>query len=690
MNSPGTLGNVVDIEDVETRPKVVVKRVSSRIVHKVKKTGFYDGSDIDNEISPVKERKRSKIVARKTTMAGKSLGMKFNMYRKEGEEEDNENEISPSSTSACDLGFQSDDFGGPEFKLDLSGKDDKEKVKETLRLFNAYYLRIAQLEETRCGREHKSVKSGSKDAPKKGSESKSKNGKGCGKGGKSGTAMRPDLKTITKMMQTKTILFPEKQFGALPGVEVGQQFLARCEMVALGLHGHWINGIDYMSTSYADKEKYKGYTFPLAVSIVISGQYEDDVDNADDVVYTGQGGNDLKGSGQQSGNQKLLRGNLALKHNVDNHVPVRVIRGHKSKHSLCGKVYTYDGLYKVVNYWAEKGISGFTVYKFRLKRLEGQPPLTTKQVTYSRGHVPNCISELRGLVCDDISGKEEAIPIPATNLVDDPPVPPTGFRYCKSIVLAENVKLPTRASGCGCEGACTDPSICDCAKLNGADFPYIRRDGGRLVIAKSVVYECGPKCGCGDGCVNKTSQNGLKYRFEVFRTPKKGWAVRSWDFIPSGSPVCEYTGVLMRTEDINNVTENNYIFDIDCLQTMIGLDGREQRLGDAATHSHPHVEIDDKKLESVPEFCIDAGQVGNVARFINHSCDPNLFVQCVLSSHQNVKLARVMLFAAENIPPLQELAYDYGYPIGSVLDAEGNVREMACHCGADKCRKLLF
>ncbi|RZC59388.1 hypothetical protein C5167_006691 [Papaver somniferum] len=596
MNSLGIHGNVVDLEDIETRPPVVVRRVSSRVVHKVKRTGFYDGSDIDNEISPVKKRKRSKVLARKTTMAGKSLEMKLNMYRKEGGgEEDDGNEISPSSTSACDLGVQSDDFGGPEFKLDLTGKDDKEKVKETLRLFNAYYLRIAQLEETRCGREHKSGKSGSKDAPKKGSEVKK--GKGCGRGGKSGTAMRPDLKTITKMMQTKTILFPEKQFGALPGVEVGQQFLARCEMVALGLHGHWINGIDYMSTSYADKEKYKGYTFPLAVSIVISGQYEDDVDNADDVVYTGQGGNDLKGSGQQSGNQKLLRGNLALKHNVDNHVPVRVIRGHKSKHSLCGKVYTYDGLYKVVNYWAEKGISGFTVYKFRLKRLEGQPPLTTKQVTYSRGHVPNCISELRGLVCNDISGKKEAIPIPATNLVDDPPVPPTGkfnlcyililhcvylkgFRYCKSIELAENVNLPTRASG--------------------------------LVIAKSVVYECGPKCGCGDGCVNRTSQNGLKYRFEVFRTPKKGWAVRSWDFIPSGSPVCEYTGILMRTEDINNVTENNYIFDIDCLQTMIGLDGRE------------------------------------------------------------------------------ELAYDYGYPIGSVLDAEGNVREMACHCGADKCRKRLF
>lgn len=29
------------------------------------------------------------------------------------------------------------------------------------------------------------------------------------------------------------------------------------------------------------------------------------------------------------------------------------------------------------------------------------------------------------------------------------------------------------------------------------------------------MFECGPKCGCGPACVNRTSQRGLKYRFEV-------------------------------------------------------------------------------------------------------------------------------------------------------------------------------
>lgn len=31
------------------------------------------------------------------------------------------------------------------------------------------------------------------------------------------------------------------------------------------------------------------------------------------------------------------------------------------------------------------------------------------------------------LVCADISGGQENLPIPATNLVDDPPVPPSGM-----------------------------------------------------------------------------------------------------------------------------------------------------------------------------------------------------------------------------------------------------------------------
>ncbi|KAI3888901.1 hypothetical protein MKW92_002109, partial [Papaver armeniacum] len=56
--------------------------------------------------------------------------------------------------------------------------------------------------------------------------------------------------SANKMIQTKTTLYPEKQIGHLPGVDVGQQFGTRAEIVSIGLHGNWSSGVDCMSTSY--------------------------------------------------------------------------------------------------------------------------------------------------------------------------------------------------------------------------------------------------------------------------------------------------------------------------------------------------------------------------------------------------------------------------------------------------------
>lgn len=41
--------------------------------------------------------------------------------------------------------------------------------------------------------------------------------------------------------------------------------------------------------------------------------YEDDLDNSEDIIYTGQGGHDLLGNKRQIKDQKMERGNLALK-----------------------------------------------------------------------------------------------------------------------------------------------------------------------------------------------------------------------------------------------------------------------------------------------------------------------------------------------------------------------------------------
>lgn len=61
-------------------------------------------------------------------------------------------------------------------------------------------------------------------------------------------------------------------------------------------------------------------------------------------------------------------------------------------------------------------------------------------------------------------------------------------------------------------------------------------------------------------------------------------------------------------------------------------------------------------------LCVDARRYGNVARFINHSCDGNLTIQAVFAkSCRNALLYYVGLYANRPIPAGSELTYDYGY-----------------------------
>lgn len=60
-------------------------------------------------------------------------------------------------------------------------------------------------------------------------------------------------------------------------------------------------------------------------------------------------------------------------------------------------------------------------------------------------------------------------------------------------------------------------------------------------------------------------------------------------------------------------------------------------------------------------YHLDGKRAGTVARFINHNHrSPNLTIQMCLWDHHDPRLMRICLFAAEDIPPLTELTYDYG------------------------------
>ncbi|XP_061371288.1 histone-lysine N-methyltransferase, H3 lysine-9 specific SUVH4-like [Gastrolobium bilobum] len=342
--------------------------------------------------------------------------------------------------------------------------------------------------------------------------------------------------------------------------------------------------------------------------------------------------------------------------------------------------------------WAEKGFPTSTGCKYLLKQLRRLAKLGNDKVVHlTRGQVSSA-SEYPCLVCKDLSNGQEAITIPVTNEYDDPPIAPEGFAYTTSLQYASNVKVPSSDKDCKCKGSCRNMSTCSCALRNGSEFPYVvGRKGCRLMQPTDILYECGPRCG--PNCDNKITQKGLSYKLEVYRTPNKGWAVRTWDFIPCGAPICEYFGVVRRNEDLEleSALGNAFIFDIDCLHTINEVDGRERRLRDVSLPSNTFVEKrNEVTTENEPEFSIDANSFGNVVRLINHSCDPNLFVQCVLSSHHDIRLARIVLFAAQDIPPYQELTYDYGYILDSVVGPDGIPKQLPCYCGAADCRKRLY
>ncbi|XP_013774016.2 histone-lysine N-methyltransferase SETDB1-like isoform X1 [Limulus polyphemus] len=103
-------------------------------------------------------------------------------------------------------------------------------------------------------------------------------------------------------------------------------------------------------------------------------------------------------------------------------------------------------------------------------------------------------------------------------------------------------------------------------------------------------------------------------------------------------------------------------------------------------------EEDEKKFLSLrtyynEEHCyiMDAKTCGNIGRYLNHSCSPNVFVQNVFVDTHDLRFPWVAFFAMTYIRAGTELTWDYNYDVGSV---PGKV--MYCYCGSSECRGRLL
>jgi len=277
----------------------------------------------------------------------------------------------------------------------------------------------------------------------------------------------------------------------------------------------------------------------------------------------------------------------------------------------------------------------------------------------------------------DISQGSERIPICVINTIDD--MRPAPFKYITKVIYPTWYEKEPPA-GCDCTNGCSDSIRCACVVKNGGEIPF--NFNGAIVEARPLIYECGPSCRCPPSCHNRVSQHGIKIPLEIFKTGKTGWGVRSLSSISSGSFICEYTGELLEDKEAEKTQNDEYLFDI-------GSNYHDEELWEGLK-SVVGVQSSTSTSETMEGFTIDAAECGNVGRFINHSCSPNLYAQNVLWDHDDMRMPHVMFFAIENIPPLQELTYHYNYKVGEVHDKNGNEKVKNCYCGASDCCGRLY
>ncbi|KAG9476349.1 hypothetical protein GDO78_003089 [Eleutherodactylus coqui] len=182
-------------------------------------------------------------------------------------------------------------------------------------------------------------------------------------------------------------IVPSNHYGKIPGVPVGTMWKFRVQVSEAGVHRPHVAGIH-------------GRSNDGSYSLVLAGGYEDDADDGSEFTYTGSGGRDLSGNkrtAEQSCDQKLTNMNRALALNCSAPIndkqgaeakdwkagkPVRVVRNAKGrKHSKYAPEdgNRYDGIYKVVKYWPEKGKSGFLIWRYLLRRDDDEPAPWTKE-----------------------------------------------------------------------------------------------------------------------------------------------------------------------------------------------------------------------------------------------------------------------------------------------------------------------
>lgn len=253
-------------------------------------------------------------------------------------------------------------------------------------------------------------------------------------------------------------------------------------------------------------------------------------------------------------------------------------------------------------------------------------------------------------------------PVPCFNEFDDQG--PPQIQWIADLELPE--KIPATYKGCKCTN-------CDCRHCHILTFDDEKKtmsytDDGKINLeelndCRPLIIECNEQCLCDNlHCKNRVVQNRSRIQLMVIRSKSKsGWGVRTMEFIPKGSFVCEYLGEVISDPLIAEIMGRDYD------------DNHESYLFDLDAYG-----VGDDEM-----LTVDPSKMGNVSKYINHSCDPNL-VQISIGTVESPLFHRIAFFATRNIYPNEELGFHYNYD----LDVDPN-RFIECNCGCLNCRTRL-
>ena len=132
----------------------------------------------------------------------------------------------------------------------------------------------------------------------------------------------------------------------------------------------------------------------------------------------------------------------------------------------------------------------------------------------------------------------------------------------------------------------------------------------------------------------------------------KGWGLTTVDGVKKGDVVHEYVGEIIN-EKTKNIREQNW------------------------NRDHPN---DDSFYVMYLEngWYIDARNMGNETRFINHSCDPN----CELIPVNVAGFMRISIVCIKDVPKGGFLSFDYR------CDTL-NGKTLSCRCGSSNCKGIM-